>query len=226
MKSKIPFLLLATVLVVIAAPVNAQWDSNTFMLTADTGWPSYYCLGGTNPVDNVLYLVVEDPINPDFESSGSRPVQQINGFECALVDWGNFRVLSVQYPVPAVNIGSTANQVVGYSVPIPVVSGGPTILATITFAILPPTKSQASNRADVGAKSPLPCSTATDGLFFAITERPSIVGSMAYLDAEDTNDPLVAATTWNGFDQPAFLVEPWAVATDNQSWGSVKSLYR
>jgi len=226
MKTKIMLLLLTTVLMMIAAPVVAQWDPNTFMLNADTAWPSYYCLSSTSPVDNILYLVVENPINPDFESSGSRPVQQINGFECALVDWGNFRVVSVQYPVPSINIGSTSNQVVGYSVPIPVISGGPTILATITFAILPPTKSQLNKRVDAVAGSPLPCETATDGVFFAPTERPSIVGSMAYLDAEDTDDPLIAATTWNGFDQPAFLVEPWTVATENQSWGSIKSLYR
>ena len=224
MKSRITLLLLATFLVMNAAPSNAQSFENTFRFSVYEEF-SYDCGNDTGlPVYTVM-LYVHNPVNPDFEALGSRPVQQIDGFECALVEWGNLRLLGAQFPVPAINVGTTANLVVGYSVPIPVVSDGLTILATISYAMLPPSVNQAGISETVETASPQPCDFATSGLYLAPTQFPAIVGSLAYLDADDTNDPLVAASPYS-YDYPSFRVDQWPVATEQQSWGSIKSLYR
>jgi len=221
MKQLIIFLLAGAILMWTSASF-AQWDSNSMGLTGDPNY-LYGCIIGPGEQVYTTSLFLADPVNPEFDGGGARPVSWINGFECRVWIEGNATLLSWNFPVNAIDVGTEGNTAVGFAEPVPVIDGM-AILATLEIFV-------GSPDADPGGKlkaSPMPCDGATVFVHMAPTRtNPSIEGMMAYLDADDPDNDLVGATAaWVYPEDIVLLVNVLPVAVDQQSWGAVKALYR
>ena len=205
--------------------VGAAQD-NTFWLSSHPFdfWSS--CIQGAANQTYTVSFYVDSPVNPDFDASGSRSVESINGFEFKAIFAGNLAITGVTYPVPAINIGTDTNYVVGFSQPITVVAGEPTLLATFEVFMGSWQTGELEILSPETSGSPLPCDVPHGAVYLVTTDRPSIAGTMAFLDADDPDDPLVAASSAAGADYPDLRGEIIGVATEGSNWGTLKALYR
>lgn len=168
-----------------------------------------------------IELGLVNAINPSFGSSGERAVTNVSGFECKLIPHEGVTILAVNFPVPAIDVGRNGGMVVGFSEPIPVVPGGKTILATVdvffggdtSFPLL----DQPTSLCYMGYNT-----------WIQVTETfpASIEGSVAFIDADDPDDPLVAAFYNPDHDLRIYLLKDPSVATEINTWGQVKAIYR
>lgn len=212
-------LFLAGAILLWAAAALAQ-PTNLIGLASDNGWWDYCVYGPGNQVYTVL-VYIQNPVNPDF-LGGQHPVSWINGFECRVWVEGGAILLGWNFPVNAIDAGTNGNTVVGFAEPVPVVDGR-AIVATLEIFLEYPTGESA-----LTVTSPLPCDYATAFVRMAPT-RPtaSIEGKMAYLDADDTDNPLVAAELNMVYPEDyALFMEAQPVDVDQQTWGGIKALYR
>ncbi len=194
--------LLAAVLALPA--VAAATDPNTLGLFYDQGATVNEVAIDAN-TQQALYLVLLDPVNDDYGGGSSRNVAYVGGFECGIQPAGSDILLSVDFPLAAVNVGSTANLIVGYATALPVGSGRAATLATLRVF------SFGNNR---------------DGYRLGPASPSSLYGAMAYVDAEDEADNLVAMLPTSGaFEQAVFWFGQWHVR-ESARWGEVKSLFR
>ena len=215
------FLLLAGAILMWASTPFAQ-ITNTMGLTTSEDSMYGQCISGPGLQSYIAHVYIQNPENPDFGAGGSQPVSWINGFECRLWIEGDATVLGWSFPVAAVNAGTNGNTVVGFGEPVPVIDGF-AIVATVEIFLGNPDGNLAELK-----NSPQPCENYTAVVNMAPT-RPtsSIEGMLAYLDADDPNDPLVGATTdWSGPNDIVMLLEAWTVAVEKQLWGGIKALYR
>ena len=194
--------LTAAVLIPPAA-VTAS-DPNLLGLFYDTG-----ATVNELPIDansqHDLYLVLLNPVNDGFGGGGTRAVKFVSGFECGIVPPAGDFLLGVDFPLPAINVGSLDNLLVGFGGGLPVGRSRATTLATVHVL------STGNNRA---------------GYKLSLASPPSLAGSMAYLDAEDTGDNLVGMMPVSGaFDRPVFWFGNWHTK-EQALWGEVKSLFR
>lgn len=196
-------LLLATALLSIPAPGRAA-ETNALGIFYDSEATIDEISIGANS-QHVLYLVLMNPVNDAYEGSSTRDVRQVSGFECGIdPPTGDF-LLGVDFPLAAVNVGSTSNLIVGFAGAVPVGSSRAAMLATLRVL------SFGDNR---------------EGYQLALASPPSIPGMMAYVDAEDSGDDLVGMMPASGaFERPVFWFGNWHVR-ENAQWGAVKSLYR
>ena len=208
-------MLFLVVMSVVAVPCMAQvpGDSNVMYLSnGEDPWDTctWVYTGETRSFNLVLY----SPYNHD--SSGNSYVEHISGFECRFLKEGDVHIMGLQYPVAALNLGTTYNLIVGYDEPV-LVTGPATVLATINFVLVGGTTAKAS---------PM-CTSPTASFLLSPTERPSLEGFMAYVDADDEDgDPLVAAVTYPNENYQDYQVMMRVVGTDVESWGGIKALYR
>ncbi len=152
-----------------------------------------------------LYLVLLNPVNEEFDGGGTRDVDYVWAFECAVEPPGGDLLLDVAFPMPAVNLGSTDNMVVGYAEPISVSSQRSATLAT--FSVL------TMGNSPVGYRL-VPASPASHS------------NTMAYIDAEDPDDNIVDMVPVSGsHDKPVFTFGDYTIEEDAK-WGAVKALYR
>lgn len=194
--------LIAAVLMLPAAA--AADDPNLLGLFYDTGATVNELAIDPNSQHD-LYLVLLNPVNDSFGGGGERDVGFVSGFECGLVPPSGDLVLSVDFPFPAINVGSTENLLVGFGGAVRV---GPSRAATLaTVHVL----SLGDNR---------------DGYRLSLASPPSLAGSLAYLDAEDAGGSLVGMMPASGaFDRPVFWFGNWHIK-EQALWGEVKSLFR
>ena len=212
-------LLLAGAILMWASASFAQ-PTNLIGLSADNGWTDYCVYGPGNQVYTVL-VVIQNPVNPDF-LGGQHPVSWIAGFECRLWIEGGAILLGWNFPVDAIDAGTNGNTVVGFAEPVPVIDDRAVVATLDIFLEYPAGGSLETN------SSPLPCDGATAFVHMAPT-RPtaSIEGMMAYLDADDPEDPLVGAELDMIYPEDvALAMEAQPVDVDQQSWGGIKALYR
>ena len=183
----------------LAAGAAASLDENRFGL--------YYDQAATiDEIDisansqQVLYLVLINPVG----SGGN--VTQVRGFECGIRPAPGDFLLGVTFPLDAINLnGSAEDMVVGYSQGLPVVSGGGTTLATVSVLTM--------------GNNP-------EGYFLQPATTTSIPNSMVYLDSGGSERELVGALPVSGsYDLPVFTFGDYSVEEDKK-WGDVKSLYR
>ncbi|MCK9997252.1 MAG: hypothetical protein KAH56_13335 [Candidatus Krumholzibacteria bacterium] len=219
--------LLITVLLVALA-FNAAGQENLMGLSFFPPDPYIEsCLYGPGQQVYTVFLFIYEPVNPDFGTGESRWVENINGFECRLWSEGEATILGLHFPVNAIDAGTNGNTVVGFAEPVPV-RGPATVVATVDIFASNPPENSVDMTGDLKS-SPYRCEYPTAAIYMAPT-RPtqSIEGTMAYLDADDPNDPLVSA--YNVYDYPdsdlVMLVQTYPVDTEEQSWGAVKALYR
>jgi hypothetical protein len=216
----ISILLIASL--VVPASAQGQYLRNQFELSLDPISGPWTCLWHSGLT--TLYLYVHYPHNPSFDGGGGQNVIHISGFECRIEALGDVVILGLRYPVPSINAGTGSSYVVGYSEPVHV-NNVSFILAEVDILIAPglgDTKS--SNTA--AAASPVGCHDYSGRLFIAPTYRPSVPGMMAYLDADDPDDPLVGATRYGEDPDADVRTEPRPVAEESRNWGSIKALYR
>ncbi len=219
--------LLITVFLVALA-FNAAGDTNFMGLSAFP--PDYWlepCIEGPGQQVYNVYLFIYNPVNPDFGTGESRAVQNINGFECRVWAEGDATILGWHFLVNAIDAGTNGNTVVGFAEPVPV-TGMTTVIATLDIFASNPS----GNSAEMPGKlknSPMPCDEPTAFVNMAPT-RPtqSIEGTMAYLDADDPDDPLVAAYLYPvySYNDIIMAIQTYPVDTEDQTWGAVKALYR
>lgn len=220
-------LLIAVLLGALA--FNAAADTNYMGFSSFP--PDYWlspCVEGPGQQVYNVYLFIYNPVNYDFGTGGeSRVVQNINGFECRVWAEGDATILGWHFLVNAIDAGTEGNTVVGFAEPVPV-TGIATIIATLDIFAANPSGKSAEMTGDLKS-SPQPCEEPTALVYMAPT-RPtqSIEGTMAYLDADDPDDPLVAAyvyPVYYGTDL-AMAIQTYPVDTEDQTWGAVKALYR
>lgn len=154
---------------------------------------------------HVLYLVLLNPVNDGYGGGGSRNVGYVGGFECGIDPPSGDFLLSVEFPMPAINVGSTDNLIVGYATAVPVRSAGSATLASLRIL------SFGNNR---------------EGYRLSPASPASLAGTMAYVDAEDQDDNLVGMMPVSGgFDRAVFWFGDWHIK-EQAMWGEVKSLFR
>jgi len=220
MKICLSILLLGAVL--MSAPAGSAQTTNLMGVVYGNDWFEN-CIWGPGFQTYVAQVFVQNPVNPDFDGTGApHPVSWINGFECRLWLEGDAILLGWHFPVNAIDAGTDGNTVVGFAEPVPVVEGR-AIVATLEIFLggtgIPPVS---------GKSSPLPCEQPTAAAHMApIRPVPSVPGMLAYLDADDPDDPLVGATPyWGVSPDIVLLMEAEPVATEQQTWGGIKALYR
>jgi hypothetical protein len=147
-----------------------------------------------------LYLVLINPV------SDLGTVQVVGGFECSIVPATGDYLLGVTFPLEAVNVGgSSENIVVGYAGALPISSAEGTVLATLSVLTM--------------GNNP-------EGYFLQPPASPSLPNKMAYLDMGIPETLIVEAVPVSGsHDRPVFTFGDYTVE-ENKQWGDVKSLYR
>ncbi len=182
--------------VALAAGSAAALDDNRFGLFYDRA-ATIDEIDITANSQQILYLVLINPVS-DFGN-----VQLVGGFECSIVPATGDFLLAVTFPLDAINLhGSTDNLVVAYVQGLPVDSGGGTTLATVSVLTL--------------GNNP-------EGYYLLPTSSGN---NMLYLDLGGPEGLLVDALPVSGsFDRPVFTFGDYTVEEDKM-WGDVKSLYR
>ncbi|MFT5098622.1 MAG: hypothetical protein ACI9HY_000731 [Planctomycetaceae bacterium] len=176
-------------------------------------------------------ITVRDLVNPTFGFEGSRPVTSIRRFEVALVMDPGLYITDLTYPVQAVNLGDLENLDVFYVTPLPV-GDYFTVLATVTFILT------GFPEENLFANPPLyPCHYEFDPAVAAVAAvaaypvaEPSLAGRIVLTDADDPSVPIFALdSTEEEWLIPRFrfrAMQEAPVATEDESWGTIKALYR
>lgn len=183
------------------------------------------CLVGPEGQVYTVHLILVNPVNLDFGAGEVRAVENVGGFECKLTATGSASILAKRFPVPSIDVGQAGSLIVGFSEPVPVNAEGYAFLAEVDVLLAP--DGDPLQAFSLVKASPVPCDSSTGFLYLNPAYPPSITGSLAYLDADDPDDQLVAATWMSPWDDyPSFMLEPSIVATDARTWDSVKAIYR
>lgn len=142
------------------------------------------------------YLVITNPT----ESSG------IAAFECNLSLVGAAALGSPQWTVPAINVGTGGDLLVGFSAPLP--AAPVVVLAQYSATIFAPAPAQ---------------------IFITPVQNtePTVPGEMVYSPADDPGNFQILRQSTGGIDVAVFVINgDCPVASDNDTWGGVKSMYR
>lgn len=198
MKHFLAFLVLISVLAV-AGGAQAVLDENRLGLYYDQA-ASIDEIDIAANSQQYLYLVLINPV------SDLGAVQSVGGFECSIVPATGDYLLGVSFPVQAINVGgSLENIVVGYASALPVASADGTVLATVTVLTM--------------GNNP-------EGYFLQPPDAPALPNKMAYIDMGIPEQLIVEAVPVSGsHDRPVFTFGDYTVE-ENRQWGDVKSLYR
>jgi hypothetical protein len=180
--------------------------------------PSYgieYCLRGDVVSVYTVFFYIQNA-----------PTIGINGFECRLWAEGDATILGWSFPVNAIDAGTNGNTVVGFAELVPVIDGT-AVLATVD--VLTGLPGGPAGKPDQDDKSPIfNCYEPTATLHLAPT-RPtsSIPGTMAYLDADATGDPLRSAdNALDSDDDTIMFIKITPVASESSTWGGIKAIFR
>jgi len=163
-----------------------------------------------------VYLVLTKPT--DVQNSGA-PFDNIYGFECRLNfnpnPLGNLYKLQDDLPILSINVGDSTDMTQGFleyivgiaaSNPLAVVDEA-AVLITFTFMAVTPTPTEVT-LGPVGTYSSIP-------------------GQMVfYTNDQYSDDAQVMYSVGGSHDAPVFIFNGEAVAVENESFGSVKALYR
>ena len=217
---------LVGVLFLGASAVYAQSNLNLMGFSVDPLSPDPCIVGPGNQV-YIAHLFISRPVNEDFEGGLVQDVAWVNGFECRVWIEGDAFLLGWHYPVAVVDAGTNGNTVVGFGEPVQVIDQF-VVVATVEIFLAYPTGQPSGDSGELKL-SPPPCGDPTAYLYMAPC-RPyaSVEGMMAFLDADDPDNPLVGATLYGSLqgDDLAMQMEVVPVAIESQAWGGVKALYR
>ena len=202
-------LILVAVVLTLLAPLTVSAEPthpNELGLYATTDGTGPSGIYGSNVLLNV-YLVLTKPTDTDT----GIPYDTINAFECRLEfsPIGDLFMLGDALPPMSINIGDNSHlhegyleYVVGIATDWPVTNES-VVLIEFTFIHVAP-----------GAIE----------VFLAPPSLPYFPGLMAFQSVSGHVLPMYPIS--GSFDAPVFLFEGEAVAIENQSFGSLKALYR
>lgn len=206
---------LVAAFLVYAGPVSAQeLATNQIGLYLSPDGPDGSGTSGTSdigvPVN--VYLVMTRPVDVQ---NGNAPYNTINAFECQLnfnpAPSGTLFKLADTLPPSSINVGDNydINQgyleyIVGIDLNNPVVVvNDAAVLITFVF---------------------LYNSVGMTTVYLGPTSLPSIAGEMAFQSVQGELRPMYPAS--GSVNSPVFLFNGEAVAVENESFGSVKALFR
>ena len=179
--------------------------------TDQTGTPESANAVAELGVEFFAYLVLTNPVNESFGAGndGTEPVTAVDGFECkiTLPASSSFFQLGVAYPAQAVNIGNEPNYYVGFATSV-AVTGTSVVLATFRYLILAP---------------------GVFDVFLSGPDIPSLGEGMAFVDGNDgeTFNLQAVFPSTSTTAVPVFSINGTnAIATEAQTFGGVKSLFR
>jgi hypothetical protein len=196
--------LLTLLLVLAVAPGASASDDNLLGLFYDTAADVAEIEVSANSM-HTLYLVLINPVNDAYDGGGIRDVSLVWGFECAIEPPAGDVLLGIEFPGPAINLGTADNIVAGYATAVPVASSRTAMLASISVLTL--------------GNNP-------EGYRLAPASPASLPGLMAYVDYDDPDDNLVGMNPVSGaWDRPVFTFGDYTIE-QNLRWGGVKSLFR
>ena len=208
---KMPLIMTAFALVLLAVPVwSIAQDSYPnevgLFVNPDATGPS-----GISPplqVSTDIWLVLTNVVD---EEHGGLPMETVMGFECQIGitpdPTGDFFLLGYDFAdsnSSSVNIGdwSAGELIVGYALPVSVADGN-VVLAKITVFCR---------------------STTRYDLSLNFTSKPGIPGEMAFVGEDGTIKQMYSIG--GSIGATVFSIYGEAVAVENESFGSVKALYR
>jgi hypothetical protein len=128
----------------------------------------------------------------------------VAAFECRLDVPDNLLLVNTLYTTQGYNLAASPDQLVGFITPLP--HAPIVVLAQLQFLTL---------------------DTAPAYLYLGPIERPSVPGQMVYVAPDDvgTKVPMIWSTGGPGYPV-ASINGDCAVASEHESWGGVKALYR
>ena len=199
-----PFRFLFLILLISLVAVAAWADDNQVGLFYDSDAVIAEIEVTPNSTHS-LYLVLLNPVNDSYEDGGSRDVDFVGGFECAVeIPTGDI-LLDLTLAVPGVNVGGTDDIRAGFGTPVPV--SGERAATLATFSVL----TMGNN---------------PEGYRLTPYSTPSRANAMAYVDNEDTGDMIVKMVPVSGaFERPVFTFGDYTI-DENAKWGEVKALFR
>lgn len=154
---------------------------------------------------HVLYLVLLNPVNENYDGGSIRDVQYVVAFECGIEHPSGDILLDLAFPAEGFNLGSIDNIVAGYATAVPVSSRGTVVLATLNV---------------------LTAGNSPEGYRLVPASPASHPHTMAYVDFEDPDDNIVDMAPASGsYERPVFTFGDYTV-DETADWGKVKALFR
>jgi len=198
-----PAYILFLILMISLAAVSTWADDNQVGLFYDSD-AEVNEIEVTPNSTHSLYLVLLNPVNESFDGGGSRDVEFVGGFECAVETPSGDILLDLTLAVPGVNVGGTDDIRAGFGTPVPVSSDRSAFLATFSVLTL--------------GNSP-------EGYRLTPYSTPSHGNAMAYVDNEDVSHVIEMAPVSGAFERPVFTFGDYTI-DENAKWGEVKALFR
>jgi hypothetical protein len=204
MKTYLAPALVLSLLMLCGAPAAVHADDNQLGLFYDPATLAHEVDVSPNSM-HALYLVLLNPVNDSFDGGGSRDVDFVAGFECAVEAPSGDILLDLSFPSQAINVGTVANIRAGFAPAVPVSNQRAATLATLNVLTL--------------GNSPV-------GYRLVPFSPSSLPSAMAYMDSDDPSDSLVEMVPVSGsFDEPVFTFGDYTIE-ENARWGEVKVLFR
>lgn len=182
-----------------AAGAHNQLGMYTDMDAGDFTGTSVTAGSGTQVV---AYLVLTNC----YDEVADAPVNSILAFECSVIVPSNLFMGTTSLAPTGVNLVTPPLYSVGF-VEAPTATGpnNAMLLATFTFF------TTSSDPAEI---------------FLGLMDPPSIPGTMAIADAADVGNLISIYPSSGDFANPVFGINSGVIATENESWGGVKALFR
>jgi hypothetical protein len=191
-------------LIICLIAVSALAENNVLGLFYDTSASIDEIDVSPNSLHS-LYLVLINPVNEEFGGGGTRDVDYVWGFECAIEAPSGDILMDVTFPAQAINLGDTESIIAGFATAVRVSSQQAVTLATFSVLTM--------------GNSP-------EGYRLVPTSPSSHANTMAYVDYDDPDDAIVDMSPISGsHDKPVFTFGDYTIEL-NAKWGAVKSLYR
>ncbi len=148
------------------------------------------------------YFVITNPYNDDLGTA----IPTVSGFECqVLLPATGLFTLAAVLPPNMLNVGTVPDYIVGGESQ-PAVGANNAVLM-ISFQFMATTADPME-------------------IFLAPSSAPSIPGTMAIADGADPAILISCYPSSGDFALPVFGINTAVVATENESWGGVKALFR
>jgi hypothetical protein len=212
------------IIMLAAGGAAAQWDTETNVMTMleslNTTPYDWDCFYREENQTHVMSLFLHNPVNPDYGVGEERAVTAVAGFECRVTGTEGVNILAWDFPVAAFDFGEGDDLKVVYSEPVPV-TGDYVVLATcevffgdvVSFELPEAIMARCSYYPNAW-------------LHVDPLATPSLPGVVAYTDADDPYDPLVAGQSRSpGHDVQFEIYQDQSVDIDSRSWGAMKALY-
>lgn len=213
--------LLAGTLLVPSAGYAQEVRNEIGLYTDLSASPSATSIDAAPNVPFEVYMLVTDPYNEEFTPADCGPpilrdVDLINGFQYRMVlsDAGLYEISRTPNSIVGGEMHESLDHFFYLGVPIPVPENRIVLLLTFTFMVL-----------DAGPKQIyLGPTKDMHPHVLAVYDYEEFVGGSGCSPRPDTSQSVSPVS--GDSDSPVFGINASVVATESESWGNVKTLYR